>query len=59
MMMAVKILMNDVHCNTGSRGMLSLRDNASCVDIFFLFFSQKRFCVKSEENQCDTEESHD
>ena len=44
---------------TESRGIFSLRDNAQCVDFFLLFLSQVGACVISEENQCDTEESHD
>ena len=42
-----------------SRGIFSLRDNASCVDFFFLFLSHKGVCVISEEHQCDIEESPD
>ena len=45
---------------TESRGIFSLRDNASCVYFFFPFFCQKGRAVSTVKKvQCDTEESHD
>ena len=41
MILAMKILMNDVAGTSESRGIFSLRDNASCVYFFFLFLSKR------------------
>ena len=59
-MTSMKILMNDVHKDgCGSRGVFSLRGDASSFSFVLLFLVQKGGCVVSEENKCDTEEKHD
>ena len=46
-------------CNTGSRGLFQLRNNAQGVPVVFMLVPQKKKTIQCQEDNCGSEEGRD